>query len=271
MIDDVIGGGMVDEVGNDGLDEEPNLACSDVVKAFGGLRAVSGCSLTVTKGEIVGLIGPNGAGKSTLVDILSGRLRADSGSIFFGGRDVTRWTPYRRAAAGMIRTFQLNSEFAGLTVMENIMIASQGHPGESLGRVIFQRRRWRDHERQEFSRGRLLLSEFGLSDMENEYAGNLSGGQKRLLELARSVMAEPRLLLLDEPTVGVSPLLRPRLLEHLRDLADHGVACLLVEHSLEVVEELCDRVIVMAAGRVLVEGSFDEVIADEGVRDAYLS
>jgi ABC-type branched-subunit amino acid transport system ATPase component len=247
------------------------LRCTEVAKRFGGVAAVAGASLTLGRGEILGLIGPNGAGKSTLLDILAGRIRPDTGSIELDGRDVTRWGPHARAGAGMIRSFQLNSEFGGLTVLENVMIAAQRHPGETLTSALFRRRRWKAHERQEVERARSLLHDFGLTALEREYARNLSGGQKRLLELSRAVMASPQLLLLDEPTVGINAVLIPRFVEHVRRLAAAGVSCLLVEHSLQVVSEMCSRVVVMAAGREIAEGTFDEVVSDEAVKDAYLN
>ena len=253
-----------------GIGSDVRLQCRDIAKSFGGVAAVVNCSLTLARGEILGLIGPNGAGKSTVLDVLAGRTSPDAGSILFDGKNVTRWRASERAADGIIRSFQLNSEFGGLTVLENVLVACQEHPGEGLFNALFRRRRWQHHERIQVGRARGLLEEFGLIGFEREYARTLSGGQKRLLELCRSVMANPQVLLLDEPTVGISPMLLSGLVEHLRRLAADGVSCLLVEHSLDIVSQLCDRVLVMAGGSVIAEGSFEEVVAEKAVKDAYL-
>ncbi|MGH7721734.1 MAG: ABC transporter ATP-binding protein [Candidatus Dormibacteria bacterium] len=250
--------------------DEPLLQCVDVSRSFGGVRAVDHCSLVVARGSITGLIGPNGAGKSTFLATIGGAISATTGSINFDGRDITRAPVHVRAARGLIRTFQLGSEFPRLTVLENMMVACQDNPGEMLLGSIFRRGRWKAYERNRLAEARELLLEFQLDGLQDEYAGNLSGGQRRLLELARAVMTRPRLLLLDEPTVGINPLLRARIIEILLDLRESGVTCVVVEHALDVVEQLCDTVAVMVSGSVLRKGTMQEMQRDEHVIAAYL-
>jgi branched-chain amino acid transport system ATP-binding protein len=250
--------------------DETILACVNVSRFFGGVRAVDQCSLTVQRGSITGLIGPNGAGKSTLLATIGGAISPSAGTILFEGRDITRAPVHVRADRGLIRTFQLGSEFPRLTVLENMMVACQEDPGHTLLGSIFGRRRWKAYERVRLTEARELLVEFQLEKLQNEYAGNLSGGQKRLLELARAVMTKPRLLLLDEPTVGINPLLRKRVLDIILGMRSGGVTCLVVEHALDVVEQLCDTVIVMVAGSVLRRGTMQEIQRDEHVIAAYL-
>ncbi|HVC40745.1 MAG TPA: ABC transporter ATP-binding protein [Candidatus Saccharimonadales bacterium] len=246
------------------------LTCVNVSRFFGGVRAVDQCSLTVQRGSITGLIGPNGAGKSTLLATIGGAISPSSGTIVFDGRDVTHAPVHVRAGQGLIRTFQLGSEFPRLTVLENMMVACQEDPGSTLLGSLLRRRRWKAYERERLAEARGLLVEFQLDKLQNEYAGNLSGGQKRLLELARAVMTKPRLLLLDEPTVGINPLLRKRVLDILLGMRSSGVTCVVVEHALDVVEQLCDSVVVMVAGTVLRRGTMQEIQRDEHVIAAYL-
>ena len=250
--------------------DETILACVNVSRFFGGVRAVDQCSLTVQRGSITGLIGPNGAGKSTLLATIGGAVSPSAGTILFEGRDITRVPVHVRADRGLIRTFQLGSEFPRLTVLENMMVACQEDPGETLLGSVFRRRRWKAYERVRLAEARELLVEFQLGKLQNEYAGNLSGGQKRLLELARAVMTKPRLLLLDEPTVGINPLLRERVLDIILGMRSSGVTCVVVEHALDVVERLCDTVVVMVAGSVLRRGTMQEMQRDEHVIAAYL-
>jgi branched-chain amino acid transport system ATP-binding protein len=246
------------------------LDCVDVSRSFGGVRAVDHCSLTVEKGSITGLIGPNGAGKSTFLATIGGAISPSRGTITFEGEDITHSPVHVRAARGLIRTFQLGSEFPRLTVLENMMVACQDNPGETILGSIFRRARWKSYERRRLAEARELLIDFQLDKLQNEYAGNLSGGQKRLLELARAVMTKPRLLLLDEPTVGINPLLRARIVEILLDMRRGGVTCVVVEHALDVVEQLCDTVAVMVSGSVLRRGTMQEMQRDEHVIAAYL-
>jgi branched-chain amino acid transport system ATP-binding protein len=247
------------------------LSCRGVSVSFGGLRAVDDVSLSVQRGSVTGLIGPNGAGKSTLVNVLSGHLRGQSGQVLLDSHDVSSAPGHGIARRGLVRTFQLSSEFARMTVLENMMVAPP-HVGASFWRDLFRRRGWRRQEAELLVRARALLEEFGLLPLADEYAGNLSGGQKRLLELARALMADPKVLLLDEPMAGVAPSMVDRLIERIRDINERrDVTLLIVEHDLEVVDRLCSRVLVMIQGRVAAEGSMRELREDEQVIEAYLS
>jgi ABC-type branched-subunit amino acid transport system ATPase component len=247
------------------------LIVTDLKRSFGGVHAVDGVSFGVQRGSVTGLIGPNGAGKSTALGAIAGALRPDAGSVEFDGHDITKLAPMRRARRGLIRTFQTSSEFDRLTVLENLLVGDQHHPGETLlGALVWGGRSWRAHERATVARARELLDSFQMSDKEEEWAGNLSGGQKRLLEIMRGLMAEPKLLLLDEPMAGVNPTLARGIELHLQRLREQGLTMLMVEHELGVVERLCDRVIVMAQGKVISEGTMETLRRDQEVLDAYL-
>jgi ABC-type branched-subunit amino acid transport system ATPase component len=247
------------------------LVVEDLRRSFGGVRAVDGVSFKVRRGSITGLIGPNGAGKSTALGVIARALRPDAGRIEFDGRDVTALSAMSLARRGLIRTFQTSSEFPRLTVIENLLVAAQHNPGETLRGALWRgRRSWRAYERQLVERARDLMAAFEMSDKEDEWAGNLSGGQKRLLEIMRGLMAEPKLLLLDEPMAGVNPTLSRSIEEHLRRLNRDGLTMLMIEHELGVVERLCDRVVVMAQGKVISEGTMDTLRTEQEVLDAYL-
>jgi len=247
------------------------LSVDELHRDFGGVRAVNGVSFGVRAGGITGLIGPNGAGKSTVLTMIGGSLKPTAGSIKLRTEELAGMPPHQIARRGVIRTFQISSEFAMLTVLENLLVAAPHQHGETLWRALFRRRAWRKEETLSLKKARDLLSRFGMADKEDEYAGNLSGGQKRLLELGRALMAEPVLLLLDEPMAGVNPSLARRIEDHLLELRDEGLTMLMVEHELGVVERLCDPVVVMAQGKVIFQGSMEQVRANEGVLDAYLA
>ncbi len=241
------------------------LEVLDVAHAFGGVRAVDGASFDVEEGSITGLIGPNGAGKSTLFNCVSGFLRAQSGRVTLDGRRIERLSPHRIARAGLVRTFQTPRALTRMTVAENVLLAAPHHPGEHLGRRGARR------EREAQARAAELLALVGLDTHTDALAGTLSGGQRKLLDLIRALMAEPRLLLLDEPMAGVSPTLRVQLLQHIRELRDRdGITLLIVEHDLDFVMGASDRIVVMNEGRVIADGTPDEVRGDERVVDAYL-
>ena len=246
------------------------LEAVDVVREFGGVRAVAGVSIQVRKGTLTGLIGPNGAGKSTLLAMLAGTLPVTSGTIMYEGRDITRVPAFRRARLGLVRTFQLASEFKRLTVMENLLSAVPDNRGDSLRGAIAGKRYWRRDEAAAIERAQVILRRFGLEGLANSYAGDLSGGQRRLVEIMRALMAEPAMLLLDEPMAGVHPNLARRIGNELVALCREGMTILMVEHELAIMDEFCDPVVVMAEGAVLAEGTMQQLRGRSEVVEAYL-
>jgi len=248
----------------------PMLIASDIHRHFEGLHAVDGVSIDVPPGKITGLIGPNGAGKSTLLAVLAGTLPASSGTIVFDGRDVTHSAAYTRARSGLVRTFQLPSEFARLTVLENLLVAAPNNKGDSLFGALMGKRYWIGDERRLVEEARALLKRFGMSAKESDYAGNMSGGQKRLIEIMRALMLRPRLLLLDEPMSGVHPKIVLEIQHYLQDLRAEGLTILMVEHELHMVERLCDSVVVMAQGKVIGSGTMATLRRQREIVDAYL-
>lgn len=246
------------------------LECKDLHKAFGGNKAVDGAAFSVPAGSVSALIGPNGAGKSTAVNMLAGAIVPDSGRVELFGKDLTGRRTHIVARAGLVRTFQLSREFGRLTVLENLMVTPIDQLGESVWNVMLRPAAIRAEERRNLDRALAILETYGLYPLRDSYAAELSGGQKRLLELARSVMAQPKMLLLDEPMAGINPALIERIGAHILDLRDNGVTVLMVEHNLNVVETICDRVIVMAEGRTLAVGTMAEMRADPAVVRAYL-
>ena len=246
------------------------LQAVDVSRDFGGVHAVRGVSLSIARGTVTGLIGPNGAGKSTLLALLAGTDRVSSGQVLYQGRDVTSVPAFRRARLGMVRTFQLASEFRRLTVMENLLSAAPGNRGDSLAGSLAGRRYWRQDETAAIDRAGGILRRFGLEALAGEYAGDLSGGQRRLVEIMRALMTDPQLLLLDEPMAGVHPELARRIGDMLIALSQDGLTVLMVEHELAIMDEFCDPVIVMAEGSVLAEGTMAALRGQAEVVEAYL-
>jgi len=246
------------------------LQAVDVSRDFGGVHAVSGVSLAVRRGTLTGLIGPNGAGKSTLLALLAGTDRPSAGKILYQGQDISGLPAFRRARIGLIRTFQLASEFKRLTVMENLLTAAPGNRGDSFRGAVAGRRYWRADESAAISRAEAVLGRFGLTDLANSYAGDLSGGQRRLVEIMRALMAEPAVLLLDEPMAGVHPELARRIGTALTGLCSEGMTILMVEHELAIMDEFCDPVVVMAEGSVLAQGTMAELRERTEVVEAYL-
>jgi branched-chain amino acid transport system permease protein len=242
-----------------------------VVREFGGVRAVDGVSFQVRKGTLTGLIGPNGAGKSTLLAMLAGTLPVTAGKIIYEGRDITGVPAFRRARLGLVRTFQLASEFRRLTVMENLLSAVPRNRGDSFHGALLGRRYWRADEAAAILRAEALLARFGLDGVANEYAGDLSGGQRRLVEIMRALMAEPAVLLLDEPMAGVHPRLARRLGAELVALCAEGMTILMVEHELAIMDEFADPVVIMAEGTVLAEGTMAQLRGRSEVVEAYLA
>jgi neutral amino acid transport system ATP-binding protein len=249
---------------------QPLLSVRNVVKRFGGVTAVAGASFDVPSGSLTALIGPNGAGKSTLFNVLTGFERGDRGEVIFDGRSIFRRSPGFIARRGMVRTFQLTKALSVMSVLDNMLLATAGHPGERLA-LAGLRPVWRGREADARERAVYLLDVFGLADKAGEYAGTLSGGQRKLLELARALMLDPQLLLLDEPLAGVNRTLGLRLLEHIeRVREERRLTIVLVEHDMDVVMRHSDSVIVMAEGRVILTGPPAEVRRHERVIDAYL-
>jgi branched-chain amino acid transport system ATP-binding protein len=250
---------------------EPILEVRDVVKRFGGIRAVDGASLDVAPGSITALIGPNGAGKTTLFNVMTGFYRGEHGSIEFSDQAIFGLPPYTIARLGMVRTFQITKALARMPVIDNMMLAAPEQPGEKLRNVVFRPRACARRESEVREQAMELLALFNLDHLADEYAGTLSGGQRKLLELARALMTGPRMLLLDEPMAGINPTLGRRLLEHIQRLREERhVTFLFIEHDMEVVMGHSDRVIVMAEGRVIADGPPAEVRTDQRVIDAYL-
>jgi len=249
---------------------DPMLVVTGLAKSFGGVHAVDSVSLTVPSGSLTGMIGPNGAGKSTVLSMIAGSVKPDRGSIRLQGEEIGGMRSYRVAHRGVIRTFQHASVFPQMTVLENVLLGASPWYGENILSALARRRRWRREERLQIDRGLSLIGRLGLSDHTNAFAGELSGGQKRLVEIGRAIMARPRLLLLDEPMAGVSRTLAPTIEALIGELRQEGMTLLLIEHELGLVERLCSPVVVLAQGRVLMQGEMDECRVNPEVRRAYL-
>jgi ABC-type branched-subunit amino acid transport system ATPase component len=246
------------------------LKVEDLRCRLGGVDAVAGVSFSIPDGCTAGLIGPNGAGKSTLVGLISGTRLPDAGTVTLFGEDISRLPAWKRSRLGLARTFQLSGEFARLTVLENLMVACRDKTGETLWGAMFRRGRWKAVERVHAERAWELLERFRLEHKANEYAGLLSGGEKRLVEIMRGLMSHPRVLLLDEPLAGINPTLRDEITQYLWSLKRDGLTMIIVEHELEAVERLCDTVLVMANGRLIGQGTYSAVIEMGEVVDAYI-
>ena len=246
------------------------LEISDLTRSYYGVHALRGVDLTVQAGRITGLIGPNGAGKTTLFNCISGMVPPDAGSIRFDGTPITGWRPDRVTAAGLVRSFQIARGFPRLTVLENLLLYGPHQPGERILPALLHTPAARRREAALRDRARIIAQRLNLTHVLHHPAAALSGGQKKLLEIGRALMAEPKLLLLDEPVAGVNPALIREIGTHLRALCDDGIAILLIEHHLDTIAELCDPVIVMAEGRHLREGSFATIANDPAVQEAYM-
>lgn len=248
---------------------DPILVADGVRRSFGGLVAVDVDHVEVQRGTITALIGPNGAGKTTFFNLLTGFDKPDEGRWSFDGHDLAGVPPYKVARQGMVRTFQLTKSLSRLSVMENMKAGAQDQRGERFFTGLL-RPLWRDQDREIEARADELLARFKLDHMRDEYAGSLSGGQRKLLEMARALMAQPRIVMLDEPMAGVNPALTQSLLGHVKSLRELGVTVLFVEHDMDVVHDISDWVIVMGEGRVIAEGTPADISADPAVIDAYL-
>jgi branched-chain amino acid transport system ATP-binding protein/neutral amino acid transport system ATP-binding protein len=246
------------------------LEVRSLTRSYYGVHALCGVDLTVEAGRITGLIGPNGAGKTTLFNCISGLVPPNSGSVWFAGRAITHWRMDRITGAGLVRTFQIARGFPRLSVLENLLLYGPGQPGEQLVYAVLRVPAARRREAALRARALDIAQRLGLTRMLNLRAADLSGGQKKLLEIGRALMARPKLLLLDEPVAGVNPTLAREIGEHLRRLLTEGISVLLIEHHMDTIAALCDPVIVMAEGRHLRQGSFGEVAADPVVQEAYM-
>jgi len=250
-------------------DDGPILIADGVHRSFGGVRAVDVEHMEVERGSVVALIGPNGAGKTTFFNVLTGFERADGGTWRFEGHDVSGQAAYAAARVGMVRTFQTARVFPRLSVLDNIRLAAKDQKGEHLRSALLPWV-WRRQEAELGERAAELGRWVGLGDKLEDRAGTLSGGQRKLLELARGVMAAPRLLMLDEPMAGVNPALRQLLLDKIRELPGEGITVLFVEHDMDVVSAISDVVVCMAEGRIIASGTAGQVASDPRVIDAYL-
>jgi len=246
------------------------LDCQQVTRSFYGVEALRGTDLAVAPGRITGLIGPNGAGKTTLFNCISGLVPADSGCIVFDGRDITRWRPDQISGLGLIRTFQIARGILRLSVLENLLLYGPHQPGESLGAALMRGKATLMREAVLHDRALAVATRLNLMRVLHTPAAALSGGQKKLLEIGRALMAEPRLLLLDEPVAGVNPTLAREIGEHLRALVAEGITILLIEHQMDAISRLCDHVVVLAEGRRLIEGAFADLAANPVVQEAYM-
>ncbi|MFC6864606.1 ABC transporter ATP-binding protein [Halomicroarcula sp. GCM10025817] len=249
------------------MSTDPILAVENLRKSFGGLTAVDGASFDVEKGTIVGLIGPNGAGKSTTFNLITGFYEADEGSVRFRGEEIIDLSPEERSKEGMVRTFQITRELTGMKVSQNMRLGGQDHDGEKVIHAVAGTAK--DREAEIGERAEELLRELELWDLRDEYAGNLSGGQRKLLELGRALMAEPDILLLDEPMAGVNPSLTDDIIEMIHELSAQGITFLIVEHDVDMIMNISDKVIGMHQGQVLTSGPPAVVQNDDELLEAY--
>ncbi|MFB6299964.1 MAG: ABC transporter ATP-binding protein [Halobacteriales archaeon] len=254
------------------VERSPSLVVEDLEKRFGGISAVDGASFNVEEGSLTGLIGPNGAGKSTTFNCITGFHQPDGGRISFNGEDITGLPPNEVANRGIVRTFQIARELEEMTVLENLMLGPQNQRGEKLLYAVLPNLRGQVQTEETELREKVweILELFEIDHLAEEEAGNLSGGQRKLLELARALMVDPDMALLDEPFAGVNPTLEDKLLEQIHALKDDGLTFLVVEHDMDLIMENCEHIIVMHQGRVLAEGDAETIRNNETVIDAYL-
>lgn len=248
---------------------DPILVADHVVRQFGGLRAVDVTHLEVQRGAITALIGPNGAGKSTFFNVISGFDTSDEGSWTYNGQTITNTAPNKLARKGLVRTFQLTKSLSRLKVIDNMRLGAGGQTGESIFPAVFKFT-WGRQETENTERAMNLLERFNLAAKADDFAGSLSGGQRKLLEMARALMLNPDLIMLDEPMAGVNPALKQSLLDHIRDIREEGTTVMFVEHDMDMVRDVSDWVVVMAQGSIISEGTPTTVMRDQRVIDAYL-
>ncbi|MGL5871574.1 MAG: ABC transporter ATP-binding protein [Xenococcaceae cyanobacterium] len=246
------------------------LVANGLYKSFGGIKAVNDAQIGVRHGSITGLIGPNGAGKTTLFNLLSNFIHPDRGEVFFDGQPIHQLKPYQIAQLGCIRTFQVARVLSRLSVLENMILAAQKQTGENFFKVWFSQKQLRQEERSNKEKALAILEAVGLIEKAHDYAGALSGGQRKLLEMARTLMTEPKLILLDEPAAGVNPTLIEQICQHIVNWNRQGISFLIIEHNMDVIMSLCDRVWVLAEGSNLADGTPQEIQNNAQVLEAYL-
>jgi ABC-type branched-subunit amino acid transport system ATPase component len=249
------------------------LSVQNLEKSFGGLRALSSVSLKVKEDTVTGLIGPNGSGKTTLFNVVSGFLPKDNGEVYFKGKRIDGLPPDQIARRGLIRTFQIDQSALEITVLENLLVSSPNQSGEKLWKIIPHFGRILREEKKNLKKALSILDLLGIKHLANDYAGNLSGGQRKLLSLGRMLMAEPALYLLDEPTAGVNPTLIKELLAFLRKevISKKGTTIFIIEHNMKVISSICDEVIVLDSGQKIAQGTPQEIQTNERVLACYLA
>jgi neutral amino acid transport system ATP-binding protein len=248
----------------------PLLSAQGLCKTFGGVKAVRSAGIEVAAGSITGLIGPNGAGKTTFFNLLSNFIRADSGQIQLNGQNIDRLPSHKIARLGMVRTFQVAKALSRMSVLENMLLGAKNQTGEKMWQVWTQPKQAQNEQRALKEKAMTILTSVGLSTKANDYAGGLSGGQRKLLEIGRALMADPQLILLDEPAAGVNPRLIEDICGHILNWRKDGMTFLIIEHNMDVIMTLCDRVWVLAEGTNLVDGTPTKVQNDQRVIEAYL-
>ena len=249
---------------------EPLLSIRGLARAYYGVKALQGVDFDVRPHTITGLIGPNGAGKTTVFNCITGTVPPDAGKVVFDGRDITGWRADRVTQAGLVRTFQIARGFPRLSVMENLLLYGARQPGEKLGLAVLKALSVRRREEELRERAFRTAERLKLTRVLDNPASDLSGGQKKLLEIGRALMTEPKLILLDEPIAGINPVLANEIADHLRTLRAEGITFLVIEHHMDLIARLCDPVIVMAEGRRLAEGGFFQIANDPDVQEAYM-
>ena len=246
------------------------ISVNNLKKSFGGLKAVDVQDLSFKEGELTSIIGPNGAGKTTFFDLISGFQNADSGSIFLKDKDISNAQPYKIARMGMVRTFQLTKVFDRMTVMENLLFSGSNIKNDSFLRSFIKLNSQKLYENSLREKANEIMNDLNIGHMANSYARELSGGQKKLLELARSIINEPDILLLDEPLAGVNPKLAEDILSLITKLSDSGITIIMVEHNIEAVMKISERIVVLAEGSLIADGIPNEIRTDNNVIEAYL-
>ncbi len=246
------------------------ISVNNLKKSFGGLKAVDVQELSFKEGELTSIIGPNGAGKTTFFDLISGFQDADSGSIFLKDKDISNAQPYKIARMGMVRTFQLTKVFDRMTVMENLLFSGSNIKNDSFLRSFIKLNSQKSYESNLREKANEIMNDLNIGHMANSYARELSGGQKKLLELARSIINEPEILLLDEPLAGVNPKLAEDILSLIKKLSDSGITIIMVEHNIEAVMKISERIVVLAEGSLIADGIPNEIRTDSNVIEAYL-